>query len=59
MYAALYTGYLLLDEARGVPRKKLIARRYIAGALARAHAGMAAIRNGVFSDLASTDEICG
>jgi alkylation response protein AidB-like acyl-CoA dehydrogenase len=59
MYGALLTGYLLLDETRENARKKLIARRYIAGALARANAGAAAIGNGQFTDLGSTDEICG
>ncbi len=58
MYAGLFTGFLLLGEARGNPRKKLITARYIAGALARAHAGAAAVKNGVFADLGSTDEIC-
>jgi hypothetical protein len=59
IYGALFTGYLLLTEARANPRKVLIARRYIMGALARAHAGAAAVRIGLFSDLASTDIVCG
>jgi alkylation response protein AidB-like acyl-CoA dehydrogenase len=59
IYAGLFTGFLLLGEARKNDRKKLIARRYIAGVLARAHAGAAAVRNDLFGDLGSTDEICG
>ena len=59
VYAGLFTGFLLLGEAKTNPRKQLIARRYIAGTLSRASASAAAVKNGLFADLGSTDEICG
>jgi len=58
MYAGLYTGSLLLEEALGNERRRLIAERYVSGVLARAHAGAAAIRNGHFSGLSEKEMLC-
>ncbi|MDH4071192.1 MAG: acyl-CoA dehydrogenase family protein [Ignavibacteria bacterium] len=58
MYAALYTGFLLLDEARTNDRKKIIARRYITGALAASQAGATRVHRSHFNDLEHTDSVC-
>lgn len=58
MYAALYTGFLLLQEAATDERKRLIARRYITGALAASQAGAARVRLNHFADLTQTNRIC-
>ncbi len=57
MYASLYTGYLVLDEAETLDRKKLIARRYISAALSGGHGRAAAIRNEVYSDIEQAEVI--
>jgi hypothetical protein len=58
MYADLFTGYLLLEEAETQERKKLIAERFVRKALSRAAAGAEAIRRGQYTDLASTEVLC-
>ena len=58
MYCNLFTGYLLLEEARSNERKKLIARRFVKRALSKAAAGAEAIRNGQYSDLSAADLFC-
>jgi alkylation response protein AidB-like acyl-CoA dehydrogenase len=57
LYASLFTGYLLLDEAETNKRKVFIANRYIVNALANAHKHADAIKNEQFSDLLHADEI--
>lgn len=59
MYASLFTGYLLLDEATLNKRKQLIAARYIKGAIAQTHKAGAAIRARLFEDIKDADAICG
>ena len=58
MYSYIFTGYLLLDEAKEIKRKKLIANRYITDALAKAHGSAATLRYNKFADLPDTDSIC-
>jgi alkylation response protein AidB-like acyl-CoA dehydrogenase len=57
LYAALFTGYLLLDEAVIDKRKVFIANRYIIKAVANAHKHADTIKNEQFSDLLHADEI--
>jgi len=57
LYAYLYTGYLLLDEAEKSPKKVFIANRYIVSALANARKNAETIKNEQFSDLLHADEI--
>jgi alkylation response protein AidB-like acyl-CoA dehydrogenase len=59
MYAAIYTGHLILKEANDVPRKKKIANRFIHRALSNANRSQTSILQQHYSDTASVDEICG
>ncbi|MDN5201874.1 acyl-CoA dehydrogenase family protein [Fulvivirgaceae bacterium BMA10] len=58
MYGAIYTGYLLLDEAKDNERKVLIANRFINKSIAAAHQSMAAIENNQFGDMEHKEVIC-
>jgi alkylation response protein AidB-like acyl-CoA dehydrogenase len=57
LYASLFIGYLLLDEAGINKRKVFIANRYIVNALAEAHKHSETIKNEQFSDLLHADDI--
>ncbi len=57
MYAVLFTGYLLLDEAEKSPRKVFIANRFIVNGLAQAHRNAEAIRSELFADLLYANEV--
>lgn len=57
LYAFLYVGYLLLDEAEKDSRKVFIANRYIITAAGNARRNLEAIKNEQFSDLLHADEI--
>ncbi len=57
MYVALYTGYLVMDEAEKLDRKVTIVERYVTRALARAHQGKVAVLNEQFKDIGASDEI--
>lgn len=57
MYAYLYTGYLLLDEAEMDRRKVFIANRYITSAIAKARKNSESIRNDQFVDILHADDI--
>jgi alkylation response protein AidB-like acyl-CoA dehydrogenase len=57
MYAFIYIGYLLLEEAGIEPRKVFIANRYIVTALAGARRNAEAIRSELFGDLLHADKI--
>ena len=57
LYGYLYTGYLVLEEAEELPRKKFIANRYIVESLANARKNAESIKNELFTDLLHADEI--
>lgn len=57
MYAYMYIGYLLLDEAEIEPRKVFIANRYIVTSLANARKNAEAIKGELFGDLLHADRI--
>jgi alkylation response protein AidB-like acyl-CoA dehydrogenase len=57
LYAFLYVGYMVLDEAELNQRKIFIANRYITNALANARKNSESIKNELFSDLLHADEI--
>jgi len=57
LYSYLYTGYLVLEEAEELPRKKFIANRYIVTSLANAKKNAESIKNELFNDLLHADEI--
>ena len=57
LYSYIYTGYLVLEEAEELPRKKFIANRYIVTSLANAKKNAESIKNELFSDLLHADEI--
>jgi alkylation response protein AidB-like acyl-CoA dehydrogenase len=57
LYSYIYTGYLVLEEAEELPRKKFIANRYIITSLANARKNAASIKNELFNDLLHADEI--
>jgi alkylation response protein AidB-like acyl-CoA dehydrogenase len=57
MYAYLYVGYLLLDEAEREARKVFIANRYIVTALAHARKSAAVLRGELFGDLLHAEKI--
>jgi hypothetical protein len=57
MYVALYTGYLVMDEAETQDRKVTVVERYVTRALARAHQGKVAVLNEQFKDIGASDEI--
>jgi len=57
LYAFLYVGYMVLDEAEINQRKIFIANRYITNALANARKNSESIKNELFSDLLHADEI--
>ncbi len=58
-YLGLYAGHLLLRRAHDDERKRLVARRHIAGVLAAAVGAVEALRLGVFRTSAHPDDICG
>ncbi len=57
LYSYIYTGYLVLEEAEELPRKKFIANRYIISSLASAKKNAESIKSELFSDLLHADEI--
>lgn len=57
LYSYIYTGYLVLEEAEELPRKKFIANRYIITSLANARKNAESIKSELFSDLLHADEI--
>ncbi|MDA3860115.1 MAG: acyl-CoA dehydrogenase family protein [Melioribacteraceae bacterium] len=57
LYSYIYTGYLVLEEAEELPRKKFIANRYIITSLANAKKNAESIKSELFSDLLHADEI--
>jgi len=57
IYSYLYTGWLLMDEARENSRKLFIARRYILGAAAKARRNVEVIKKELYADLLHADEI--
>ncbi len=57
LYAFLYVGYMVLDEAEINQRKIFIANRYITNALANARKNSESIKNELYSDLLHADEI--
>jgi hypothetical protein len=59
LYARLYTGYLLLDEAERDVGRSWIARRFIIDAWARAAASERTISAELFADLGDRDVILG
>ena len=59
MYGFLHMGYLLLEDAERDERKKLIANRFAADALARSRKSHESIMSDQFCDLARAGEILG
>ena len=59
MYGLLYMGYLLLDDAGRDERKKLIANRFAADAMAKSRKNFEAIMGNQFCDLEKAGEILG
>jgi len=59
MYVALYTGYLVMDEAEKLDRKVTIVERYVTRALARAHQGKVEVLSEQYKDIADQDLILG
>jgi alkylation response protein AidB-like acyl-CoA dehydrogenase len=57
LYAFLYVGYMVLDEAEIHQHKIFIANRYITNALANARKNSESIKNELYSDLLHADEI--
>ena len=57
LYSYMYIGYLVLEEAEELPRKKFIANRYIISSLANAKKNAESIKSELFSDLLHADEI--
>ncbi len=57
LYSYIYVGYLVLEEAEELPRKKFIANRYIISSLANAKKNAESIKSELFSDLLHADEI--
>jgi alkylation response protein AidB-like acyl-CoA dehydrogenase len=57
LYANLYVGYLVLDEAELSSRKIFIANRYITNALANARKNLESIKNDHYADLLHADDI--
>jgi len=57
LYAFLYVGYLVLDEAEINKRKIFIANRYITNALSHARKNAESIKNDLYQDVLHADEI--
>ncbi len=57
LYAFLYVGYLVLDEAEKNKRKIFIANRYITNALSHARKNAESIKNDQYQDVLHADEI--
>ena len=57
LYSYIHMGYLVLEEAEELPRKKFIANRYIISSLASAKKNAESIKSELFSDLLHADEI--
>jgi 3-(methylthio)propanoyl-CoA dehydrogenase len=57
LYAFIYIGYLLLDEAEIEPRKIFIANRYIINSLASARKNAETIKSELFSDILHMEKI--
>ncbi len=57
LYAYIYIGYLVLDQAENNRRKIFIANRYITNAISKARKNQESIKNGQFADLLHADEI--
>jgi 3-(methylthio)propanoyl-CoA dehydrogenase len=57
LYAFLYIGYLLLDEAEVNQKKRFIANRYVLNALANARRNFELIKSETYSDILHLDEI--
>lgn len=57
LYSYIHMGYLVLEEAEELPRKKFIANRYIISSLANAKKNAGSIKSDLFSDLLHADEI--
>lgn len=57
LYAYLYVGYLLLDEAEENQKKRFIANRYILNALASSRRNAEIIKSETYSDILHLDEI--
>ena len=57
LYAFLYVGYLVLDEAEKNKRKIFIANRYITNALSHARKNAESIKNDLYQDVLHADEI--
>jgi alkylation response protein AidB-like acyl-CoA dehydrogenase len=57
LYAFLYVGYLLLDEAEENQKKRFIANRYILNALASSRKNSELIKSETYSDILHLDEI--
>jgi hypothetical protein len=57
LYAYLYIGYLLLDEAEENQKKRFIANRYILNALANSRRNSELIKSETYSDILHLDEI--
>ncbi len=58
VYATLYQGYLLLDEAVANRKKYLVAKRFINQSLAKAQASHKAVESNQFDDISEADTIC-
>ena len=58
IYAALYTGHIVLDEAINDERKRIILLRYITAALANAYKSEITVLRELHSDLEHRDQIC-
>ncbi len=58
MYGALYTGYVVLDEAQENDRKKIILQRFVTKSLAKAHKSQVAISQDQFADISLQEIIC-
>lgn len=57
LYSYLFTGWLLIDEAKLDERKKFIANRYIINSLANARRNSENIKSELFSDILHSDKI--
>ncbi len=58
MYGALYTGYLVMDEAQEIDRKILIVKRFVTRSLARAHQARIAVKQEQYTDIDQRETIC-
>ncbi|GJM28799.1 MAG: acyl-CoA dehydrogenase [Cyclobacteriaceae bacterium] len=58
MYAAIYTGHMVLKQVNEDGRKNMILQRFLTEALGRAHKSKVCLMQEKFMDLDSTDEFC-